>query len=264
MNATVNAPHNLDLSDCVASPFQVGQRIRLEQSPDVTGIVTEATPHGFKYKLDTPQTVGRAAWGMTSSEGEVYSRSFYPHGGFEPIEILVVLDELAKAAAVDFIKAMGRTENRDVATGPADKLFSFLTDQFRAVINQATTSAKAENVILRDAVEKEIAYQLRGDSLLRKITDTLIDSGLQVEFPVNHAEKPTRGSLHDALSRTKSLEGLTVVEKKELARLRALDARFKELESGSVEGSYPWWIQKCSALQLELDVLKRAVSNDHP
>jgi hypothetical protein len=76
------APTALDFSDCVPSPFQVGQHIRLSSQPDVRGVVTELTNHGFKYKLYKPAVFGHPLAG-TYDQGEVYSRSWYQSGGFE-------------------------------------------------------------------------------------------------------------------------------------------------------------------------------------
>lgn len=72
----------LAFSDCVASPFAEGDRIRYTNNPSVGAVVTGVTPYGFKYKLDQLQVYGHPLAG-TYQEGEVYSRSWYPHGGFE-------------------------------------------------------------------------------------------------------------------------------------------------------------------------------------
>ena len=71
------------IDDCVPSPFPVGQRVQYRFDPSVRGVVTELTEKGFKYKLDHPQTIGRAAWGMQSHGGEVFCYSWAPDGGFE-------------------------------------------------------------------------------------------------------------------------------------------------------------------------------------
>jgi hypothetical protein len=71
------------IDDCVPSPFKIGQRLQYRSDPSVRGVVTELTDKGFKYKLDYPQPVGPARYGMQTTEGEVYCRSWCPHGGFE-------------------------------------------------------------------------------------------------------------------------------------------------------------------------------------
>jgi hypothetical protein len=71
------------IDDYVPSPFPVGQRIQYRFDRSMRGVVTKHTDKGFEYKLDKPQSIGRAAWGWTSEGGEVYCRSWCPDGGFE-------------------------------------------------------------------------------------------------------------------------------------------------------------------------------------
>lgn len=71
------------IDDTIPSPFAVGQRIQLRETPYLRGVVMELTKKGFKYKLDTPQPFGRAQWGMISEGGEVFCRSWCPDGGFD-------------------------------------------------------------------------------------------------------------------------------------------------------------------------------------
>lgn len=80
---------DLDFSDCVPSPFNPGDRIRLINDRQVRGEVMTllmsagaGLSHGFSFRLDEPHQNGHPLAGHYR-EGEVYSRSWYPHGGFE-------------------------------------------------------------------------------------------------------------------------------------------------------------------------------------
>jgi hypothetical protein len=56
------------------SPFEVGDKIE-DISNGSKAIVTEITPHGFKYKLEKPQYVTRPHYG-TIVGGECYPMGY--------------------------------------------------------------------------------------------------------------------------------------------------------------------------------------------
>jgi hypothetical protein len=58
---------------------------------------------------------------------------------------------------------------------------------------------------LARAAKAELEYQLKGDTLQRRLIDRLIDSGIKFEMEVLHSETPRPGSLIEVLAEYEAL-----------------------------------------------------------